>query len=936
MRIHGRGVEQAQIGALLESARAGTGGVLVVRGEPGVGKSALLADAVAPLLVDPSVTVLRTQGIESEAPLPFAALQRLLRPLMRRHADDIAAPQAHALRVAFGEEVHDQDGSPRGAFGAGFGVCLATLNLVSAAAETQPVVAVIDDAHWLDEASAAALLFAARRLNMERVALLFGARDGDVRTFDAGDLPTLLLGGLDRTAVGDLLADRSGGVVSPEVSAQLLAATGGNPLALVELPEVLTAGQLEGSAPLPGRLPVTGGVERVFAERAERLGSDAQRLLLIAATDDSTEIAVIRAAARALGVDPDALDEVERSGLVTVTDGVLEMRHPLVRSAIYTGATTVARRATHQALADALTPDPVAASQASTAVSGRADPDRRAWHRAAAADEPDESVVADLDEAAARAHRRGAHEAAARAYERASELTTDTEGRARRLYLAARCAWLTGQPVRARGLSEAALVHVTDPGLRADIARLRARVEWNTGSVQLGHRMILQAAAEVASHDPARAREMAMFAAAIAAFGGDSGIDVRPLDFANPPGPGAPAREQAFADLLIGLDHVVHDRWNDAATVMERLFATAEVLDADDQDLLPNLGIAALHVGDDAAASEYHRRLLSRARDTGAMVMVLYAQTRLALTDVATGAWSSAEARCAEAVALGEETGQPVLATMPKALQLLIAARRASGAYEPLLVEVEAALGAQAVGILDGICRDLVRWAKGLHALGSGAKPTAAFHQFGQISHDITKRMAGVDRVETAVAAGQDAAARLWVEDLATFADATGQAWARAAAAHALALVDPDRAEEHFEAALAAHPNSGGRVFDRARTHLAYGEWLRRNRRRVDAREQLRVALATFEDLDAKSWADRAAAELRASGETARKRDDFEPLKLTAQELAVATQVQQGLSNREVAAQLFLSPRTVDFHLRNVFAKTGVTSRVELAQLALT
>ncbi|MFC7723643.1 AAA family ATPase [Nocardioides sp. GCM10028917] len=455
MRIHGRGIEQAQIGALLESARAGTGGVLVVRGEPGVGKSALLADAVAPLLVDSSVTVLHTQGIESEAPLPFAALQRLLRPLMRRHADDIAAPQAHALRVAFGE-VHDQDVSPDAADGDRFRVFLGTLNLFSAAADTQPVVAVIDDAHWLDEASAAALLFAARRLNMERVALLFGARDGDVRTFDAGDLPALRLSGLDRTAVGDLLADRSGGLVSPEVSAQLLAATGGNPLALVELPEVLTAGQLEGSAPLPGRLPVTGGVERVFAERAGRLGPDAQRLLLIAATDDSTEIAVIRAAARALGVDPDALDEVERSGLVTVTDGVLEMRHPLVRSAIYTGATTVARRAAHQALADALTPNPDDASQTAAAVSGRADPDRRAWHRAAAADEPDESVVADLDEAAARAHRRGAHEAAARAYERASELTTDTEGRARRLYLAARCAWLTGHP---SGLAASARRH---------------------------------------------------------------------------------------------------------------------------------------------------------------------------------------------------------------------------------------------------------------------------------------------------------------------------------------------------------------------------------------------------------------------------------------------------------------------------------------------
>jgi DNA-binding CsgD family transcriptional regulator len=711
------------------------------------------------------------------------------------------------------------------------------------------------------------------------------------------------------------------------VAAQLLAATGGNPLALVELPQVLTIDQLAGRATLPGRMPVTGGVERVFADRAGRLSGDAQALLLVAAADDSTQLPVIRAAARVLGVNPDALDEVERSGLVTVTDGQLELRHPLVRSAVYNGATSVARRATHRALAEAL---------------GSDDADRRAWHRAAGTDEPDESVVAELDAAAARAHRRGAHEIAAAAFARASELTADTEGRARRLYQAARCAWLTGQPVRARTLCDTALAHATDPGLRADAARLRARIEWNTGSIQVGHRMILQAAAEVAPVDSARAREMAMFAVALAAFGGDSGVDIDPLDFVADPGRAAPARERAFADLLIGLDHVVHARWVEAAPVLNRLFETAEALDPDDMDLLPNLGIAALHAGDDAAAYRFHSMLLSRARDTGAMVMVLYSLTRLALSDCAAGAWARAEARCTEAIALGEETGQPVLANMPRAIQFLLAAQRGhAGTYATLLADVEVATGSQSAGILDELLRDLTRWAKGLHALQSGEKPAAAFHQLAQISHPITKRMAGIDRVEIAVAAGQSAAARLWVDDLAEFAEATGQAWARADAEHGRALLtdDPTLTEAAFEAALAAHTEAEatapGRVFDRARTRLAYGEWLRRNRRRVDAREQLRTALVTFEDLDARPWADRAAGELRASGETARKRDETEPAKLTAQELAVAGLVQQGLSNREVAAQLFLSPRTVDFHLRNVFTKTGVTSRVELAQRTL-
>jgi hypothetical protein len=577
---------------------------------------------------------------------------------------------------------------------------------------------------------------------------------------------------------------------------------------------------------------------------------------------------VVRTAARSLGVDPDTLDEVERSGLVAVTeDGQLELRHPLVRSAVYNGATTVARRAAHRALADALGPEQA---------------DRRTWHRAAAADEPDEAVVAELDEAAARAHHRGAHEAAAAAFKRASELTTDPEGRALRLYRAARCSWLTGQPARARVLCEATLAQAADPGLLADAARLRARVEWNTGSVQLAHRMLLQAASQVSPVDPARARELAMFAAALAAFGADSGTDLDPMDFVGDPGPSAPPRERTIAELIVGLDHIRRGRWPEAGRALTTLFQTAGDLETDDQDLLPNLGIAALHVGDDVAARRFHDLLLTRARGTGAMMLVLYSQTRLALVDLATGAWSRAEARCAEAVSLGEETGQPVLSAMPRALQLVVTVRRGHAeAYARLLAEVEAVTETQSAGILDVVVRDLTRWAKGLRALQEGERPAAAFHQLAQLSHDITRRAAAVDRVEVAIAAGQAEAARLWVDDLAGFAAATGQQWARAIAEHGHALLsdDPASAQAAFGRALEAHEAAaaGGaaRAFDQARTRLAYGEWLRRHRRRVDAREQLRAALVTFEDLDARPWADRAAAELRASGgERAQARRD--------------------------------------------------------------
>ncbi|HET6561634.1 MAG TPA: helix-turn-helix transcriptional regulator, partial [Marmoricola sp.] len=506
------------------------------------------------------------------------------------------------------------------------------------------------------------------------------------------------------------------------------------------------------------------------------------------------------------------------------------------------------------------------------------------------------------------------------------------ERRAPRLYAAARCSWLTGQPQRARALADAAKPQASDPGLRADIARLRARIEWNTGSVQLGHRMILQAAQEVAPTDPVRAREMAMFAAALATFGGDSGIGIDPVEFVGDPGPGAPARERWFADLVLGLDHVRHGRWAEAQEVLGALMQAAQVLAEDDQDLLPNLGIAALHLGDDEASYRYHELLLSRARDTGAMVMVLYSLTRLLIVDVATGRWPTAEARAAEAVTLAEETGQPVLGAAPRAWQLLLAAHRGDDQYDRLLTEVEAGLTGQPVGILDGAVRDVVRWAKGVRAADN---PAAAFHQFGQLSLDLVRRLAAVDRVEAAVRAEQTAAAQLWVEDLGAFATATGRPWAAAAAAHGRALTsDPADAERHFQEALAHHASSP-RAFDRARTELAYGEHLRRQRRRVDAREHLRSALSTFEDLEARPWAERAAQELRASGETARKRDVTETTKLTPQEMQVATLVSGGLSNREVAAQLFLSPRTIDFHLRNVFAKTGVTSRVELARLPL-
>ena len=439
--------------------------------------------------------ILRTQGIESESPLPFAALQRLLRPVMR-HVEHLPARQATALRAAFGET----DTAP----GDRFLVFLATLSLLAEAAEESPVLCVVDDAHWLDEASTAALLFVARRLGPERVALLFAARDGDVRRFDSGELPELVLGGIDAAAATALLADRAGVPVADDVRDRLMRQTGGNPLALVELPGSLTPAQLAGREPLPSDLPLTQGVQRVFLDRSRRLSTAAQTLLCVAAADDSTRVSVVRQAAELLGVGPAALTEAEESGLLTIAGGDIGFRHPLVRSAVYQGAATHIRQQAHRVLAQVMT-------------DGQ-DADRRAWHLAAAVDEPDDEVVAALDDAARRAAARGGFEAASAAFERAAELTSDEQARSTRLLAAATNSYLAAQLPRAMRLASTARAGATDPVVRADLDRLRGRIEFVAGSVPIGVGIWNQAARDVVATDPQRAREIGMIAAAGSTF----------------------------------------------------------------------------------------------------------------------------------------------------------------------------------------------------------------------------------------------------------------------------------------------------------------------------------------------------------------------------------------------------------------------------------
>jgi DNA-binding CsgD family transcriptional regulator len=695
----------------------------------------------------------------------------------------------------------------------------------------------------------------------------------------------------------------------------------GNPLALVELPRTLSAEQLAGGEPLPAQLHLTAGIERVFLDRCRRLPPDVQTLLLVAAADDSGHVATIRAAARELGAGPDSLDAAERSGLLAVDGDTVRVRHPLVRSAVYQAATSRERHEAHRALAGALGPD--------------GDPDRYAWHRAAAVDSPDQDVVDGLTAAGERAERRGGYAAASAAYRRAAELTAAEQPRAAHLYRAARTAWAAGQTAPARTLSAAARDLADDRLLRADIDRLRGRIEVNVGSATDAHHSFAAAARAVAPDDPSRALELAVAAVLLSTYGADSGTAVDAAALAADAIAGDTSRTRCLGHLLLTLTRAAAHDW--APAVASLRAALAEGADVADLDLLSHLGNAALHVGDDDAHHRSFTAMATGARDAGAGMLVLYAVPRLGFTQVVTGRWAALRAGAENALSLSASAGQRQLAAAPVGWLTVLAALRGrpDPEYHTLLADLDAATG-QPLGVLADPVHDLLRWAQGTRAAHDG-DTRAALHHFGSIRVDAISRLTALDRIDAAVRAGDLAQAAAWVEELTPFADGTRWPWALAVVDHGRALLArPGDAPDLFEAALAHHAQPGGRPYDRARTHLSYGEFLRRSQRRVDARAHLRAALEAFEDLRAEPLAARAAQELRASGETARKRDPSTQLTLTAMERQVAGLVRQGLSNKDIAAQCWVSPRTVAFHLRNIFTKAGVTSRGELAQLDLT
>jgi len=913
--LHGRVTERARLDQLVADAAASHGGALVVRGEPGAGKTALigdLADRVA------GMTVLWTAGVEAEAPLAYAGLHRLLRPALGQ-LDRIPPGHARALRRALGE--HDDQGATDPA-DLRFVVFAATLSLLAEASEARPVLCIVDDAHWLDAMSSEALQFVARRLHDDRIAMVLAGRAEGALTSAWRSLPTLEVPGLDSESTEALLAEHAQAGMTDEVREELRLRTGGNPLALTELARALSRDELAGRVPLPVQLPLTEGVQRAFIDRCRRLSEDAQTLLLVAAADDSGRLSVIREAAVRLGVADAVLDVAETSGLLHIRGDELSFRHPLVRSAIYGASTTLARQGAHRSLAVVL------------AAAG--DEDRGTWHAALAAAGPDEAVAADLDRVAERATTRGGHQTASAVERRAAELSRTPQLRARRLFAAATSSWLAGDPTRARSYADDARAGNIDRILGADIDRLRGRIEWHLGFPEAGQRTILRAADRLAGTDDARSLEMVMLATTLASW--TTGEPLPAQDHVRRSvamGPEAPARLRCIAALVLGHQAVLRDNMGAAATSLRQALSIAEGIPAD-FELLATLGSCALHTGDVEVIVRSYERLLTLARDVGGVTTIMMALSRLPAGHLPAGRWSAAMTASNEALILARGIGQPPLTALPLAWQSLFAALRGDpAAASASLAELENVSLTHRLGIVAVPVRDLLAWAKGLLSAGS-SDPESALHHLARIGHPAIGRLAAVDRIDAAVRTERRDLARRWIAELSAFAAAASAPWAEAAAEHGRALLTrDDSAEGRFQNALRLHGRSP-RPFAQARTELAYGEWLRRHRRRVDARSHLRAGLQVFDDLHAEPWAERARQELRACGVTAQKRDTTDTSQLTPQERQTALLVRSGLGNREIAARLFLSPRTVEHHLSNAYRKLGIRSRGELTQLSLT
>jgi DNA-binding CsgD family transcriptional regulator len=902
--LHGRSSECALLDGLLEAGFAGRSQVLVLRGESGIGKSALL-DYVGQRAM--GWRLLRAGGAESEMELAFAGLHQLCAPMMDR-LDRLSAPQHNALATAFGIS----PGSPPDRFLVG----LATLSLLSDAAADQPLLCLVDDAQWLDQVSAQTLAFVARRLQAERVVLVFAVRD-TAGARDLAGLPEVTLGGLRDRDARVLLDTAVTGRLDERVRDRIVAETRGNPLALLELPRGFTAAELAGGFGLLSAEALPGRIEESYRRQLTPLDDATRQLLLLAAAEPVGDPLLVWQAARELGID-DTVGAAAATGLVEFGARV-RFRHPLVRSAIYRAASPAERWATHRALAQVTDPD--------------ADPDRRAWHAAQAAAEPDEDVAALLEHSAARAQARGGMAAAAAFLDLATELTPEPARRAGRALSAARVKYAAGIADAALSLLSLAESGPLDELQRAQADLLHAEISFAMDGSGDAAPLLLNAARRLESLDVRSARDTYLEAFAAAQFAGRLAREggVRGVAVASRAAPAAQATPNAADLLLDGLALRFTDGYTASAPTLKRALAAFCDHDAAaDEGLrwiwLPCL--SAVDLWDDETGALLAARNVKLARESGALAVLPLALTSRIAFHIFSAELSEAAALLEEFNVVTEATGNRVT---PYGALLLAAWKGEADRALPLIdgtVNEVARRG-------EGMVLTVSAWAKALlfNGLCRYNDALAAAESAANHPEDLCfSNWSLAELVEAAVRSGKPERAKAAYERLTELTDASGTDWALGTQAAASALLTDGPASErsHQEAIERL-----GRTRIRgalARAHLIYGEWLRREGRRVDARRQLRTAHDMLSSIGAEAFAERARRELEATGETVRKRQPLQRPDLTTQEAQIARLARDGLTNPEIGAMLFISTHTVEWHLRKVFAKLGISSRKDLGK----
>ncbi len=898
----GRDRECGTVDELLAGAARSESAALVLRGEAGTGKSALLRYAAERA---EGLATLAVTGVEAESTLDFAGLHGLLRPVLA-DLERVPEPQRRALGAALGLE-------PAGAADR-FLISAGVLSLLAAAAERGPLVCLIDDAQWLDAASADALVFAARRLGAEGIVILFAAREGEVRRFDAPGLDARDIGPLDRQAGVRILATSAPNAVA-HVRDRLLEESAGNALALLELPTALSEAQLAGRSPLPEALPLTLRLRTTYVDRVHRLPPDTRELLLLAAADDTGEPRVLTAAAAELNLGAEALDPAEHAGLLSTRDEVITFAHPLIRTAIYESATRAGRQRVHAALAGVL------------AAQGQAD--RSLWHRTMATDTSSEELAAALEAFARQSERRGGHASAASAFERAADLSEDARHRSGRLAAAAAAAWHAGQAGRGQELVHRALPS-TDGDQRARLLHLGGVIEGRSGSLGRAVQTLQQAAS--LSDDPSLTLEILHHAATMAGYAGQYdaaigfGLHAAELPTTSERDRYLAAAIGAYASSLSG-DHpqgAAHAA--EAVEIAERL---------NDPNCLLGAAITAGRHGITADGLAMVTRVVDVVRRQALVSLLPLALQAQARELVWTGRFDLSYSAAEEGWRLALDVGQTWAASMNLSYLVVLDAFRGE---EASVEERTAALEGLVARSGARTVTNNIATARAVLELGLGRPGPALDHFLPMLAatrpeSDPNFALGVPDAVEAAVRTDRVGEVTEHRERFERWVQAVPTPARSSLLARCRALLDEDGAEEHYAEAVRLAPSLS--PFDRARTEQLYGEWLRRHRRRADARPHLRIALELFRDMSVAPWAARAQHELRASGETARRRDPSTRDQLTPQELQIARLVATGMTNPEIAAQLFLSPRTIDYHLRKVFVKLGISSRAELAGMSL-